>query len=236
MKQIIAMGGGGFSMEPENLLLDQYILKQSGKPKPKVCFVPTASGDSVSYIRRFYRAMKSLDGEPSRLTLFPPTTADLEDYVMEKDILYIGGGNTRNLIVLWREWGLDQIIRKAWENGMILAGISAGAICWFERAVTDSIPGQISAIDGLGFLPGSCCPHFDGETDRRPGFHQLLLDGVIGDGFAIDDGAALHFNGTQLKRVVSSRPYAKAYALRRKGNQVEEASLSTEYLGEKAFD
>src|SRR5699024_7577499 len=154
MGPIIAMGGGGFSMEPENPLLDQYVLKQSGKKKPKVCFVSTASGDSVDYIRRFYRAFKKLDCEPSRLTLFPPPTSDLEDYVMDKDIIYVGGGNTKNLVALWKAWELDRIFRKAWEEGKVLAGISAGAICWFEEAVTDSVPGRISRVEGLGFLEG----------------------------------------------------------------------------------
>lgn len=233
MKQIIALGGGGFSMEPDNPLLDQYILKQSGKKKPKVCFVPTASGDSADYIRKFYRAFRKWDCEPSRLTLFPPPTADLEDFVMDKDIFYIGGGNTRNLMALWREWELDRIFRKAWEAGKILAGVSAGAICWFEEGVTDSIPGRISQVDGLGFLQGSCCPHFDGEEERRPGFHRMLLRGEIGGGVAVDDGAALHFIGGELKRVVSSRPESKACTLEREGDQVVERKLKTEFLGQK---
>src|SRR5687767_10038826 len=105
--QIIAMGGGGFSMEPENLLLDQYVLSQSPKVKPRVCFVPTASGDSENYIQRFYNAFNSLPAEPSHLSLFKPPAGKLEEYIMEKDIIYVGGGNTRNLLVLWKEWGLD---------------------------------------------------------------------------------------------------------------------------------
>ncbi|MDA8352288.1 MAG: peptidase E [Firmicutes bacterium] len=233
MGPIIAMGGGGFSMEPENPLLDQYVLKQSGKKKPKVCFVSTASGDSVDYIRRFYRAFKKLDCEPSRLTLFPPPTSDLEDYVMDKDIIYVGGGNTKNLVALWKAWELDRIFRKAWEEGKVLAGISAGAICWFEEAVTDSVPGRISRVEGLGFLEGSACPHFDGQEERRPGFHRLLREGAIGDGVAADDGAALHFLGKELKQVVTSRPRAKAYRLQRRGDRVVERELESVYLGEK---
>ncbi|PTX61278.1 peptidase E [Melghirimyces profundicolus] len=233
MKQIIAMGGGGFSMEPDNPLLDRYVLRQSGKKRPKICFVPTASGDSIDYIRRFYRAFKKMNCEPSRLTLFPPPTADLEDFVMDKDILYVGGGNTKNLMALWKEWELDRILRKAWEEGKVLAGISAGANCWFEEGVTDSIPGQISRVKCLGFLKGSFCPHFDGQNERRPGFHRLLLNGDIGNGFAADDGAALHFVGSELKSVIASRPHARAFALKREGGSVVERQLATTCLGEE---
>src|SRR5215469_2941066 len=127
MKQIIAMGGGGFSMEPDNLLLDQYVLKQSGKDRPRVCFVATASGDSLDYIERFYKAFRSLDSEPSHLAVFDGPKEDWRDYVLSKDVIYVGGGNTRNLLTLWRDWGLDRIMREAWESGIVMAGISAGS-------------------------------------------------------------------------------------------------------------
>ncbi len=122
MRQIIAMGGGGFSMEPENLLLDQYILNQVKKDLPKVCFVPTASGDQTNYIDRFYRAFKTLPCQPSYLSLFEPEFTDIERYVLEQDVIYVGGGNTRNMLVLWKEWGLDAAIKKAYERG--------GYPCW----------------------------------------------------------------------------------------------------------
>lgn len=131
MKQIIALGGGGFSMEPENPLLDLYVLKQSGKHNPKICFIPTASGDADNYIARFYEFFGKQNCKPSHLSLFKPQTRDLESYLIEKDIIYVGGGNTRNLLALWREWGLDLIMMKAWEQGTVLAGISAGSICSF---------------------------------------------------------------------------------------------------------
>jgi dipeptidase E len=231
-KQIIAMGGGGFSMEPDNLLLDRYVLKQTGKAKPKVCFVPTASGDSQGYIERFYKAFATLECEPSHLSVFKLPTSDLESFVLEKDLIYVGGGNTRNLLLLWKAWGLDVLFRKAWENGTVLAGLSAGAICWFEQGSTDSWPGELRALDGLGFLPGSCVPHYDGEADRRPTTERMMVSGELMAGLAADDGAGLHFVGTDLKRVVTSRPNAKAYALRSEEGKFVETVLETVYLGE----
>ncbi|RUR78715.1 Type 1 glutamine amidotransferase-like domain-containing protein [Chlorogloeopsis fritschii PCC 9212] len=177
-QQIIAMGGGGFSMEPENPLLDMYILRQSQKERPKVCFIPTASGDSDRYIVRFYSAFVKLSCAPSHLSLFQPPTADLRSFVLEQDIIYVGGGNTKNLITLWKEWGLDNILREARESGVILSGLSAGSICWFEEGVTDSIPGQLTKLKCLGFLKGSNCPHYDGEPERKPSYHRLLSEGL----------------------------------------------------------
>src|SRR5579884_3625897 len=118
MKHIIAMGGGGFSMEPDNLLLDRYVIQQTGKMRPRVCFVPTASGDSVNYIEKFYAAFRVLDCEPSYLSVFNGPAGDWRDFLLSKDVIYVGGGNTRNLLVLWREWGVDKIIREAWESGI----------------------------------------------------------------------------------------------------------------------
>lgn len=217
MKQIIAMGGGGFSMEPENPLLDQYVLAQSGKKKPKVCFIGTASGDAQGYIDRFYDAFRKLECEPSHLSLFKAPTADLESCVFEKDVIYVGGGNTRNLLVLWKEWGLDAILRKAWERGVVLAGLSAGSICWFEQGVTDSIPGELTPLNCLGFLKGSNCPHYDGEAERRPAYHRLVSEGKVAGGLAADDGVALHYKGTELFAIVTSRPLARAYRVSKDG-------------------
>ncbi|HET7628220.1 MAG TPA: Type 1 glutamine amidotransferase-like domain-containing protein, partial [Bacillales bacterium] len=138
MKQIIAMGGGGFSMEPDNLLLDEYIVAQARNERPKVCFVPTASGDAAGYIDKFYKAFSSLACKPSHLSLFKPPVKDLQSFLLDKDVVYVGGGNTNNLLLLWRAWGLDVSLRKAWEQGVVLAGLSAGSICWFEEGVTDS--------------------------------------------------------------------------------------------------
>jgi dipeptidase E len=232
MKQIIAMGGGGFSMEPENPLLDRYILNLSEKDKPNVCFIPTASGDSQGYIDRFYHYFEKESASPSHLSLFKPHTSDLESYILKKDIIYVGGGNTKNLLVLWKEWGLDKILRIAWEKGIILAGLSAGSICWFEEGVTDSVLGELTSLPCLGFLKGSNCPHYDGESERRPSFHRLIRNGEIMEGIAADDGIALHYKDDKLYRVVSSRPYAKAYSVKQEDFEIVEETLHPVYLGE----
>jgi dipeptidase E len=232
LSRIIALGGGGFSMEPDNLALDRYILKQSGKDHPKVCFLPTASGDSLDYIVRFYAAFTTLNCEPSHLNLIHPSTADLENFILEKDVLYVSGGNTRSMLAIWRGWGVVDILQTAWQNGVLLAGISAGAICWFEQGITDSVPGRLSKLDCLGFLPGSCCPHYDGEPERRPTFHRLIAGDQILPGYGIDDGAAMHFADGELFRVVSSRPQATAFFLEKVAGEVLERPLECEYLGE----
>lgn len=230
MKQIIALGGGGFSMEPENSLLDRYILNQSEKVTPKICFVPTASGDSDTYISRFYDFFKQENCESSHLSLFKPPTRDLESFVLEKDIIYVGGGNTKNLLVLWKEWGLDVIFKKAWESGIILAGISAGSICWFEEGLTDSYGDQLEPITGLGFLKGSNCPHYDGELDRRPSYQEFIASRTIKEGIAADDGVAIHYIDQKIFKIVSSRQTAKAYKLEF-NKEVQEIPLKTEFLG-----
>jgi peptidase E len=230
MKQIIAMGGGGFSMEPDNLALDRYVLERAGKPRPKICFLPTASGDADGYIVKFYAAFTQLECQPSHLSLFNPPTDDLASFVLEKDIVYVGGGNTRNMMVLWREWGLDEVLRRAWTNGVVLAGLSAGAICWFDQGVTDSVPGRLGSLPCLGLLAGSCCPHYDGEGERRPAYHRLLSSGEILPGYGLDDGAALHFVSGERKHVVGSRPGARAYAVDVVDAVIEEQALETRYL------
>ena len=227
MKQIIALGGGGFSMEPDNPLLDLYILEQSPKETPKICFIPTASGDADGYIARFYDFFEQQNCEPTHLSLFKPPTQELEEFVLSQDIVYVGGGNTKNLLALWREWGLDRIIEKAWNQGVVLAGISAGSICWFEQGVTDSYGDELHPLACLGFLPGSNCPHYDGETHRRPTFQRLLKEGQIKPGLAADDGVALHFIEQDLHSVVSSRPDAKAYRV----GEGYEHELEIRFLG-----
>lgn len=230
VRQIIALGGGGFSMEPENPLLDTYILQQSHKPIPKICFLATASGDADGYISNFYHFFERQNCEPSHLSLFRPSTRDLEGFILDKDIIYVGGGNTKNLLVLWKEWGLDKILNKAWNQGIILAGISAGSICWFEEGITDSYGDQLEPIKALGFLKGSNCPHYDGEAERRPAYHRLIETGKLQSGIAADDGAAVHFIEQDLYQAVSSRPDAKAYQVSFAGKIIE-SELKTKYLG-----
>jgi dipeptidase E len=228
-RQIIALGGGGFSMEPENLALDRYILSQARVPEPAVAFLPTASGDSDNYVVRFYTAYLGLPCHPSHLSFFR-RTPDLRSYLLAQDVIYVGGGNTKSMLAVWREWSLPEILQEAWESGIVLAGISAGAICWFEQGVTDSFADRLRALDCLGFLPGSCCPHYSGEAERRPAYHRLLRNGELAPGFAIDDGAAVHFTDNQIHRVVASRQGATAYRVYMAGAEVREEPMPVEHL------
>ena len=229
-KQVLAMGGGGFTMKPENLKLDRYLLSMTNKNNPKVCFIPTASGDDESYTRRFYSAYKKLECETSHLSLFSPPEGDLRDFVMDKDIFYVGGGNTRNLLVLWKEWGLDQHLYEAWCNGAIMAGLSAGSICWFKQGLTDSKTGKLLPLECLGFVKGSNCPHFDTEKGRRPSYHDAILDGSMIDGIACDDGVAAHFIDGKLECCVSSIASAQAYNIKNINGKINESIIEPKYL------
>lgn len=222
-QQIIALGGGGFSMEPDNLALDRYILEQTNRPDPAVAFIPTASGDAADVIVSFYSAFRSLGCYPSHLSLFKPHTADIESYIMEQDVVYVGGGNTRSMLALWREWELDLILRDALEAGIVLAGVSAGAICWFQSGTTDSMPDRIRVLPGLGLLEGSACPHYDGEPKRRPAYRQYVASGEMPAGYALDDGAGVHFVDGEPYRFIASRPNANAYHVSLADGAVQEA-------------
>ena len=226
------MGGGGFSTEPENPLLDEFVLSLARSPRPRVCFVPTVSGDAEGYVARFYRSFAALDCRPSDLRLFFREVGDLESFVLAQDVIYVGGGNTANLLAVWRTHGLDAIMRRAWHEGVVLCGMSAGMNCWFEGSVTDSFDrSRLAPLhDGRGLLAGSCCPHYDGEERRRPVFQRLVGDGTLSPGWAADDGAALVFAGEELEEVVTSRPGAAAYRVERTGSGIDERRLPTRFL------
>jgi dipeptidase E len=209
---LVTLGGGGFSMEPENSLLDEYILSLARRARPRVCFVPTASGDAITYVTSFYRAFARLDADPIDLPLFNREAYDLREFVLEQDVIYVGGGNTANLLAVWRLHGLDAILRVALDAGAVLCGISAGMNCWFQASTTDSFGPDIAPLhDGLGFIAGSACPHYDGEPQRRPIYRRLVDDGFP-PGWAADDGAALRFDARGgFVEAVASRPAACAY-------------------------
>jgi dipeptidase E len=225
------MGGGGFSMDPRNLLLDDFILKLSGKRRPKICFLATASGDAEGYIQRFYKAMSRRKCEPSHLGLFNRTHSDPAKFLLRQDVIYVGGGNTANMLAIWRVHGVDRVLRAAWRQGIILAGISAGANCWFEACSTDSFGPLAPLRDGLGLLPGSVCPHYDGEKQRRPTLLRFIANGQLPDGIALDDYAGAHFVGRRFIEAVSSQPQAKAYRVIRVGKRVIEEVIPTRFLG-----
>lgn len=231
---IVAMGGGGFSMEPENPLLDDYVLSLAREPKrPKVCFVPTASGDSEDYIGRFRDAFPAERADASVLSLFRRDVDDLRSFVLTQDVLYVGGGSTANLLALWRLHGLDEVIREALADGVVCTGVSAGMNCWFQGSVTDSFSLTLQPLaDGLGLLEGSACPHYDGEEQRRPTYLGLVGDGVLPSGYAADDGCALVFTDGALTGAVTSRPRAGAVRVTAPSEaSVREEPIPVSYLG-----
>jgi dipeptidase E len=230
-RHIVAMGGGGFSMEPRNPRLDDFVLSVARrKRRPRVCFVGTASGDSDSYIRRFHEAFPPSRAAATHLTFFERSVRDLRSLVMDQDVIYVGGGSSANLLAVWRLHGLDKVLRAAWHAGVVLAGISAGAICWFEDGLTDSFGMPYRALnDGLGFVRGACCPHYDGEKERRPALLRLIRRGFPPT-LALDDGAAAHYVGTRLMEVVASRPKAHAMRVALSEGEVVERALPVRYL------
>jgi peptidase E len=227
---IVAMGGGGFSLEPDDPKMDDYVLALTGKARPRVLFLAQAGGESDQYVRRFYQAFGHGRTDADDLSLFVRDGRDPRERILSQDVVYVGGGNTANLLAIWRIHGVDAALREYWENGGILCGPSAGAICWFESSTTDSFGGVQALRDGLGLLPGSCCPHYDGEPLRRPTYHRLVADGTLPAGIAIDDGAAARFVGTELREVVSSRPEGGAYRVERAGGGAVETALPVRRL------
>src|SRR5688572_3746433 len=160
---ILAIGGAALPENLDNLLLIDYFLKLTRKKKPRVCFIGTAHGDADAGRLRFYAGFSRFNCTPTHLPLFARTPRDLESFVLEHDAIYVGGGNTRSLLAVWRDWQLDVYLHKAWQRGIVLGGASAGSICWFEQGITDSIAGPLTALNCLGFLKGSNCPHYDSE-------------------------------------------------------------------------
>ena len=232
-RQILAIGGMALPPELDNLLLVEYFLAQTGRRQPKVLYIGTATGDSEAGRLRFYAGFSQFRCKPTHLPFFARTPGDLESLVLEQNAIFVGGGNTRSMLAVWRDWGLDACLRKAWERGVVLGGGSAGSICWFEHGVTDSIAGPLTALPCLGFLPGSNCPHYDSEPLRRPTFRKLVASGNIPDGVAADDGVAVHYIDGKLARVVSNRLRARGYRVTRSGKRAIERRLPTRYLGKR---
>ncbi len=231
-RQIVAFGGGGFSMESGNPLLDEYVLGLARGERPRVCFMPSASGDADHYVVRFYRAFPAERCEPSHVSLFrrEQGPADLREHLLAQDLIYVGGGSVVSLLGVWRAHGIDAILREAWESGVVLCGLSAGSLCWFAEAHS-GFHGQPRRVEGLGFLPFSNSVHYQRDSEHGLAYHAQLRGGMRA-GYAAQDGAALHFTGSELCRVVASRPAAKAYWLDPAPAGIAEAELRTTYLGE----
>ena len=205
-KQIIAIGGGGFGRNPGVGIIEKYILDQSDKDTPNICFIPTATGDSESYKVSYYSTMTKLDCNPTHLDFFK-RTPNLEKLIQMQDVIFVGGGNTKSMLAVWREWGLDIILKNAYESGTIMSGVSAGAICWFEKGITDSWANNLNVLECLGYTKGNCCPHYDEEPERKPSLSNFISNGEISDCFAIDGGCALHLKNDQVFKSISFKEW-----------------------------
>ena len=225
-------------MEDEPSPIDRMIVELGGPSRPRVCFIATPSGDSLETIEKFYGAYELLDCEPSHLAFFrKPLRASLPlegyaEHLLKQDAIFVGGGNTKSALGVWREWGLDGVLREAWSRGILLSGMSAGALCWFTHGLTDSYwGGGLKTMECLGFLPGGCCVHYSSEPERRRRLHEELVAGAVQSVVAIDDGAAVLFAGTDIVRAICWRATANAYRVSCSGTLVREVSLEPHSIG-----
>ena len=223
-RNIIAIGGGGFGGSPGQGIIEQYILNQTRKKRPKICFIPTATGDNEAYKVNFYSTFTKLDCEPTHLDFFK-RTPDLKKLILNQNIIFVGGGNTKSMLAVWKEWKLDRILKEAYRNGIVMSGVSAGAICWFQNGITDSWASDLKIMPCLNFVRGTCCPHYDEEPERKPFVKKLLDRKKIKKIYAVDGGVALHIKNEENFKSVVFRKTKSSYTV----------SLERKNLIEKSF-
>ena len=230
-RHIVAIGGGGLSEDAGDRALTNYILDLAAKDVPKVCFVGTASGDDDAYADAFFASFDGISCRLSRLTVLKPMARSPQAHLAEQDVIYVGGGNAFHMLVLWRSYGIDKHLRKAWERGAVMCGVSAGSMCWFQagiRAMSHSAFQPLTPL--LALLPSSNCPHYDSQPARRTAYLEMVAAGRLPPGYAIGDGAALHFTGTNLAETVTFRPGAAAYRVEPMDAGADEHELPTRSL------
>ena len=217
MRQIIAIGGGGFGREIKNLKIEKYIVSQSTKKNPSICFIPTATGDDRDYINNFYKAFDSLNCKTSHIDFFK-RTIKLKEHINKQDIIFVGGG--KSMLAVWKEWGLDKILYEAYKNGIIMSGVSAGAICWFTNGITDSFKDHQSILPCLNFIDGVCCPHYDEEPERIPYVERILKNNEINICYAIEGFCALHLVNDKPKFSINFGKENKCYEVTHKNSKI----------------
>ena len=223
-RNIIAIGGGGFGANPGQGIIEEYILKQTKKKNPKICFIPTATGDNEAYKVNYYSTFTNLDCCPSHLDFFK-RTPDLNDLILNQDAIFVGGGNTKSMLAVWREWGLDKILKKAYLNGTVMSGVSAGAICWFQNGITDSWASNLKMMPCLNFIKGTCCPHYDEEPERKPTVKNFLLRNKVKNVYAVDGGAALHIKDEKIFKSIIFKKNKSSYLVDVKKKNINEKSF-----------
>ncbi len=229
-RRILAIGGGTYTGADRPL--PKLLLTLTGKKDPVVYYLPTAAGDAPPGIVRWYEVMNEFECRPRHLKFFSDskTLKNFEAKLLTADAIFVGGGNTMNMLAVWKAHGVDKILRKAYERGTVLAGESAGMICWFEGGVTDSRADKLTALECLGFLKGSACPHYTLEKGRKPSYHAMLRAGELKDGVACDDGAAILYENEQLVKAVSVNLKARAYRVRKDADKIVEEPLNMETI------
>jgi aminopeptidase N len=220
-KQIICIGGGGFGRNPQQRIIENYIINQSTITNPNILFIPTASAEDKSYIVNFYSCFSRLNCKPYHINFFERTPR-IEGIINKANIIFVGGGNTKSMLAVWKEWKLDKLLMKAYNRGVVLSGVSAGAICWFETGVTDSWASNLNIIDCLGMLKGSCCPHYNSEKNRRPSVHKYITEKRLSSVYAIEDGAAVHFKNDVAYKNISFIEDAKVFKVKGYQDMVKE--------------
>ena len=218
-KQIIAIGGGGFGRNISSCLIEQYIINLSGKDCPRICFLPTATGDNDTYIVRYYSVFTHLNCSPTHIEFFN-RTIDIENHIMNQDIIFVGGGNTKSMLAVWTDWGMSTLLKNAYNNGIIMSGVSAGAICWFTKGITDSWRNDLNVLPCLDLIKGTCCPHYDEEASRIPYVNKVLKEKKILNCIAIEGGSALHFIDGAPFTNVSFNKHKNSYNLQIKNNKI----------------
>jgi dipeptidase E len=217
-RQIVAMGGGMMCRK-----MAEHLVGLTGRDRPRVLYIGTASAEHAEFSLRTYDRFAGL-ADISRLEFFPWPPEDLRSAVLDQDLIFVGGGNTANMLAIWRLHGVDELLREALERGVVLSGSSAGGICWFEQGVTDSFGPQLESMECLGFLPGSLCPHWDDEELRKPRFRELLRSGMP-PGYAADAGVGLHFVDGEVREVVACEEGSQAYRVELRNGEVVEAPI-----------
>jgi len=233
-RHVVAIGGGMMLPRGGIPYHVEHAIALSGKSAPRLCVLNQAVGDDPAYYLRFYDRLADSPAEVRHLSLFPmPNVADPEDFLLSQDIIFVGGGSVANMIAVWRVHGIDQILRKAWQSGIVLAGSSAGGICWFEGGTTDSFGAKLRPYtDALGMLAGSFCPHYNSEELRRPLYQQLVADRMLPGGLACDDGVGAHYIDDSLAEMVADRTDGGAYRVEPDGaDGYTETRLPVRFLG-----
>ncbi len=225
-KQIISIGGGGFGRNISSCLIENYILNLSHSNLPRICFIPTATGDDDSYIVRFYSVFTRLNCIPSHIEFFK-RTIDIDNHISNQDIVFVGGGNTKSMLAVWSDWGMNNILKKAYNKGVIMSGVSAGAICWFKNGITDSWDNELKILSCLDFIPGTCCPHYDEEPTRIPYVHRILRDKKIPNCISIEGGSALHFIDGKPYKNISFKKNKNSYNVVYENKKIIEQPYAT---------